>query len=269
VGKPAKSAVYQILVLPTVYIYCYGCGNSQNTIKVPRSVIPISLCSDRFPHRCLKGIIRVNRAVIFELAIFLLLSLFWTNHQPQRQPPPTSLSTTASQQPPQPSTSPHHKHRLTFVSETTPSLRQQRRDPIKRHRCRQRQGFSRRAASMISNTSARSPGRVEGQRGSVISNTSARSQSQRSEVGGEGSEAKSRLTSPIKGRAERQARSQSGEATELRGSLKKPRSCVEAWTRVGVGSLELAVGGESGRRKGDADWRRSSASGVARTCAFV
>ena len=39
------------------------------------------MCSDRFPHRGLKGIIRVNRAVIFEVAIFLLLSLFWTNHQ--------------------------------------------------------------------------------------------------------------------------------------------------------------------------------------------
>ena len=81
-------------------MYCYSCGNSQNTIKVPRSVISLSLCSDRFPHRCLKGIIRVIRAVIFEVAIFLLLSLFWTNHQPQHQP-----STTASQQPPPPPTS--------------------------------------------------------------------------------------------------------------------------------------------------------------------
>ena len=34
-------------------------------------------------------------------------------------------------------------------------------------------------------------------------------------------------------------------------------------------SLELAVGGESGRRTRDADWRRRSASCVARTCASV
>ncbi len=91
--------------------------------------MPVSECSDRFPHRCLEGIIRVNRAVIFEVAVFLLLSLFWTNHisttitttltttptmppsqQPRspqpptttKPPPPTSLSTTASQQPPPP-----------------------------------------------------------------------------------------------------------------------------------------------------------------------
>ena len=96
-------------------------GNSQNTIKVPRSVIPISLCSDRFPHRCLKGIIRVNRAVIFELAIFLLLSLFWTNHQPQRQPPPPPTSPSNNRfrpttfpppQPHAPLNKPHHPHHL-------------------------------------------------------------------------------------------------------------------------------------------------------------
>ena len=44
--------------------------------------------------------------------------------------------------------------------------------------------------------------------------------------------------------------------------------CEEA-VRGATRSLELAVGGESGCREGDADWRRSSASGVARTCAFV
>ena len=44
--------------------------------------------------------------------------------------------------------------------------------------------------------------------------------------------------------------------------------CGEA-ARGATRSLELAVGGESGRRKRDADWRRSSASGVARTCTFV
>ena len=44
--------------------------------------------------------------------------------------------------------------------------------------------------------------------------------------------------------------------------------CGEA-VREATRSLELAVSGESGRREGDADWRRSSASGVARTCAFV
>ena len=28
------------------YIYCYGCGNSQNTIQVPqRSVMSVSVCS--------------------------------------------------------------------------------------------------------------------------------------------------------------------------------------------------------------------------------
>ena len=43
--------------------YCYGCGNSQNIIKVLRSVMLLSLCSDRFPHHCLEGIIRVIRAV--------------------------------------------------------------------------------------------------------------------------------------------------------------------------------------------------------------
>ena len=40
--------------------------------------------------------------------------------------------------------------------------------------------------------------------------------------------------------------------------------CGEA-VRGATRSLELAVGGESGRHTGDADWRRSSASGVART----
>ena len=44
--------------------------------------------------------------------------------------------------------------------------------------------------------------------------------------------------------------------------------CEEA-VRGATRLLELAVGGESRRREGDADWRRSSASGVARTCAFV
>ena len=50
--------------------------------------------------------------------------------------------------------------------------------------------------------------------------------------------------------------------------------CVEVGVcgkavRGATRSLELAVGGESGRREGDADWRRSSASCVARTCAFM
>ena len=44
---------------------------------------------------------------------------------------------------------------------------------------------------------------------------------------------------------------------------------VEVWARVRVGSLELAVGGESGRREGDAGWRRSTACCVAQACAFV
>ena len=44
--------------------------------------------------------------------------------------------------------------------------------------------------------------------------------------------------------------------------------CGEA-VRGATHSLELAVGGESGRREGDADWRRSSASCVTKTCAFV
>ena len=43
----------------------------------------------------------------------------------------------------------------------------------------------------------------------------------------------------------------------------------EEAVRGATRSLELAVGGESGRRGGDADWRRRSASCVARTCAFV
>ena len=89
-------------------------------LYVPRSVIPISLCSDRFPHQCLKGIIRVNRAVIFEVAIFLLLSLFWTNHQPQHQPPPPTLPSNnrfrpTAFPPPQPHAplnKPRHPHQL-------------------------------------------------------------------------------------------------------------------------------------------------------------
>ena len=45
------------------------------------------------------------------------------------------------------------------------------------------------------------------------------------------------------------------------------RACVEVGVcgeavRGATRSLELAVGGESGRREGDADWRRSSASCV-------
>ena len=69
-----------------------------DTIKVLRSVMPISLCSDRFPHHCLEGILRVNRAVILWDSVFLLLSLFWTNHTT------TTLTTTPTtpplQQPP-------------------------------------------------------------------------------------------------------------------------------------------------------------------------
>ena len=103
----------------------------QNTIKVPRSVISISVCSDRFPHQCLKGIIRVNWAVIFELAVFLLLSLFWTNRfittitttniSPNNRFRPTAFP---SPQPHPPLDKPRHprpfthnrQHRLTFIS---------------------------------------------------------------------------------------------------------------------------------------------------------
>ena len=71
----------------TIYIYCYGCGNSQNTIKVPRSVMPISLCSDRFPHRCSEGNIRVIRAVIFEIVFFFYYRYFGpTTFQPPQPP---------------------------------------------------------------------------------------------------------------------------------------------------------------------------------------
>ena len=145
---------------------CYGCGNSQNTIKVPRSVIPISVCSDRFPYRCLKGIIHVIQAVIFELAIILLLSLFWinrfittittTNISLNNRFRPTAFP---SPQPHPPLNKPRHPHPFTHNRQhlhttniaslaslqTPPSLRQPRRDLIERHRCRQMRGFARRA----------------------------------------------------------------------------------------------------------------------------
>ena len=145
---------------------CYGCGNSQNTIKFLRSVIPISLCSGRFPHQCLKGIIRVNRAVIFELAVFLLLSLFWINRfttastttnialnnrfRPTAFPPPQPHPPLNTPRHPQPFThNRQHLHTTNIASpsspQTPPSLRQPRRDPIERHRCRQMRGFARRA----------------------------------------------------------------------------------------------------------------------------
>ena len=40
-------------------------------MKVLGSVMPLGSCSDGFPHRCSEGILRVNRAVVFEVAIFL------------------------------------------------------------------------------------------------------------------------------------------------------------------------------------------------------
>ena len=51
-----------------------------------RSVMPISMCSGRFPHRRLAGIIRVIRAVIFEI-VFLFCCLYFgttTNHNAHR-----------------------------------------------------------------------------------------------------------------------------------------------------------------------------------------
>ena len=93
----------------------------------------ISLCSDRFPHRCLKGIIRVTRAVIFEVAVFLLLSLFWTNHQPPSPPrqPPTTISTTAFTT----TTSPHHP--LIHISPNKPTTNNiaSPSSPKRRHLC--------------------------------------------------------------------------------------------------------------------------------------
>ena len=77
-----------------------------------------------------KGNYSCNRAVIFEVAVFLLLSLFWTNHNanhqtpsPQCQPPitfcttttTTTCSTTAFQRPqPHPHLNkPRHPHHFT------------------------------------------------------------------------------------------------------------------------------------------------------------
>ena len=44
---------------------------------------------------------------------------------------------------------------------------------------------------------------------------------------------------------------------------------MRSWSCGATCSLEAWVGGESGRRTGDADWRRSSAGCVVRTCASV
>ena len=61
--------------------HCYGCGNSQNTIQVSQiSVISISVCSDQISPPMSKRNCSCNRAVIFESAVILLLSLFWNNH---------------------------------------------------------------------------------------------------------------------------------------------------------------------------------------------
>ena len=59
--------------------------------KGPRSVMPLSLCSDRFPHRCSEGILRVNRAVILWGRFFFSYRYFGpTISQPPLQQP-TSL----------------------------------------------------------------------------------------------------------------------------------------------------------------------------------
>jgi len=134
-------------------------------MKVLRSVMLVSLCSDRFPHRCLKGILRVHRAATlrgshFSFSIVILdqpylnNQIATTNIVPKRPQPTTpvnnstpqtsphlhsqndahhnQITTTFASLLPQPPTNPHHKHHLTFVPETTPSSRQQRRDPNER-----------------------------------------------------------------------------------------------------------------------------------------
>ena len=87
-----------------------------------------------------------NRAVIFEVAVFLLLSLFWTNHNanhqppsPQRQPPTTFSTTTpttnhllhhANHQlpsPQPPSQQPHHSSLPSPQRTTSPHLHLRKR----------------------------------------------------------------------------------------------------------------------------------------------
>ena len=67
-----------------------------------------------------RGNYSCNRAVIFEVAIFLLLSLFWTNHQPPSPPrqPPITFSTAARPR------HPHDHH----GAPATPPLQQPRHD---------------------------------------------------------------------------------------------------------------------------------------------
>ena len=80
-------------------IYCYGCGNSQNTIQASqRSVISISVCSDRFPPPMSKGNYSCDRAVIFEVGLFFCYRYFGPTTL-STTPTTTTISTTTSQQP--------------------------------------------------------------------------------------------------------------------------------------------------------------------------
>ena len=99
----------------------------------------------RFPHRCRKGIIRVTGLCIFELAVILLLSLFWNNR--------ISTTTTASQQP----RHPHHSTNSNISSPPSPQrttshlhLHKRRHlingnSVLNEHLCRQTRGFPVRA----------------------------------------------------------------------------------------------------------------------------
>ena len=93
--------------------------------------------------QCLKGIIRVNRAVIFELAVFLLLSLFWINRfttttttinialnnhfRPTAFPPPQPQPPLNKPRHPHPFT--HNRQHLHTTNIASPS------SPKRRHLC--------------------------------------------------------------------------------------------------------------------------------------